>query len=116
VQAPSPARHVRRAGRRGARTHRARARRGRHARGGRLRAHRDAGLRDDGALRARRGGVHRRRAEGDVHARRGVRGVADPPPGGHRAGLPRLPRARHAQGAAAREALVPVELLPPRAP
>ena len=37
-------------------------------------------------------------------------------PRGHRAGLPRLPRARHAQAAAAGEALVPVELLPPRAP
>ena len=30
--------------------------------------------------------------------------------------MPRLPRARHAQAAAAGEALVPVELLPPRAP
>ena len=35
-------------------------------------------------------------------------------PEGHRAGLPRLPRARDAQAAAAGEALVPVELLPRR--
>ena len=34
-------------------------------------------------------------------------GVADAAPGGHRAGLPRLPRARHAQAPAAGEALVP---------
>ena len=37
----------------------------------RLRAHRDAGLRGDRAVRARRRGVDRHRAEGDVHARRG---------------------------------------------
>ena len=36
--------------------------------------------------------------------------------GGHRAGRALLPRARHAQGAAAGEALVPLELLPLRAP
>ena len=44
------------------------------------------------------------------------RAVADAAPRGHRAGLPRLPRARDAQAPAAREALVPLELLPPRAP
>ena len=38
----------------------------------------------------------------------------DAAPRGHRAGRPRLPRARHAQGAAAGEALVPLELLPLR--
>ena len=37
-------------------------------------------------------------------------------PGGHRAGLPRLHGARHAQAAAAGEALVPRPVLPPRAP
>ena len=35
---------------------------------------------------------------------------------GHRAGLPRVPRARDAQAPAAREALVPRRVLPPRAP
>ena len=36
------------------------------------------------------------------------RGQPDAAPGGHRAGRARLPRARHAQGAAAGEAVVPV--------
>ena len=39
----------------------------------RLRADRDAGVRGDRAVRARRRRVDRRRAEGDVHARRGRR-------------------------------------------
>ena len=43
------------------------------------------------------------------------RALADAAPGGHRAGLPGLRRARHAQAPPAGEALVPVELLPPRA-
>ena len=46
--------------------------------------------------------------------RRRRRALADAAPRGHRAGLPRLRRARHAQAAAAGEALVPVELLPRR--
>ena len=46
--------------------------------------------------------------------RRG-RTLADAAPGGHRAGVPGLRRARHAQAPPAREAVVPVELLPPRA-
>ena len=73
----------------------------------RLRADRDARVRGDRAVRARRRRVDRRRAEGDVHVRgRRVR-EHHAAPGGHRAGLPRLPRARHAQAAAAGEALVP---------
>ena len=112
---PGPARHLRRARRRRARAHGARGACPPHPRARGLCAHRDPHLRGDRAVRARGGGVHRRRAEGDVHARRGPERVADPAARGHRAGLPRLPRARDAQAPAAGEALVPVELLPPRA-
>ena len=62
------------------------------------------------------GGGDRRRPEGDVHVPGRQRGQPDAAAGGHRAGRALLPRARHAQGAAAGEALVPVELLPLRAP
>ena len=82
-------------------------------RGRRLPAHRDADLRAHRALRARRRRVDGHRPEGDVHLRRRRRALADAAPRGHRAGLPRLRRARHAQAAPAGEALVPVELLPP---
>ena len=71
----------------------------------RLPADPDSGLRGHRALRAdvRRG--LGRRAEGDVHVR-GSRGpVAHPAPGGDRADLPRLRRARDASRPAAREAL-----------
>ncbi len=80
----------------------------------RLRPDRDADVRGDRAVRARRRGGDRHRPEGDVHLRRRRRALADAAPRGHRAGLPRLRRARHAQAAAAGEALVPVELLPRR--
>ena len=115
-QDPGTARHVRRAGRAGGRARGARGHGAADPGARRLRAHRDAGVRGDRAVRPRRRRVDRRRAEGDVHAR--GRGVAEhhAAPRGHRAGVPRLPRARHAQAAAAGEALVPVELLPPRAP
>ena len=79
-----------------------------------LPADRDAGVRGHRAVRPRGGGGHRHRAEGDVHVRRRRRALADAAPGGHRAGLPRLHRARHAQAAPAGQALVPVELLPRR--
>ena len=72
-------------------------------------------VRGDRALRPRRRRVHRHRPEGDVHLRQRRGPDVHAAPRGHGAGLPRLPRARHAQAAAAREALVPVELLPPRA-
>ena len=80
----------------------------------RLPADRDADVRGDRAVRARGRRGDRHRAEGDVHVRRRRRPLADAAPGGDRAGLPRLPRARDAQAAPAREALVPVELLPRR--
>ena len=67
-----------------------------------LPAHRDADVRGDRAVRARRGRGHRHRAEGDVHVRRRRRALADAAARGHRAGLPRLPRARHAQAARSR--------------
>ena len=54
-------------------------------------------------------------AQGDVHLRRRRRALADAAPGGHRARLPGLRRTRHAQAPPAGEAVVPVELLPPRA-
>ena len=44
------------------------------------------------------------------------RGQPDAAPGGHRAGRALLPRARDAQGAAAGQAVVPVAVLPLRAP
>ena len=117
VKLQAPRGHVRRAARR--RAARARAAGARRAgailRARRLRADRDADVRGDRAVRARRGRGHRHRPEGDVHVRRRRRALADAAARGHRAGLPRLHRARHAQAAAAGEALVPVELLPPRA-
>ena len=79
----------------------------------RLPAHRDADLRGHRALRPRRGRVDRHRPEGDVHLPGRRRALADAAPRGHRAGLPRLPRARHAQARPAGEALVPGQLLPP---
>ena len=82
----------------------------------RLRPHRDADLRGHAALQPHGGRGDRRRPEGDVHLPGRERGQPDAAPGGHRAGRARLPRARHAQGAAAGEAVVPVELLPLRAP
>ena len=63
-----------------------------------------------------RRGVHRHRPEGDVHLRRPGRAQPHPPARGHRADLPRLRRARHAQASAAGEALVLGPVLPPRAP
>ena len=79
----------------------------RDPRRGRLPPHRDADVRGDRAVRPRRGGGDRHRPEGDVHVRRRRRALADAAPRGHRAGLPRLRRARHAQAAPAGEALVP---------
>ena len=78
-------------------------------------ADRDADLRGHRAVRAhgRRGDRHR--AEGDVHVRGPGRTLADAAPRGDRAGLPRLPRARHAQASAAGEALVPGPDVPLRA-
>ena len=67
------------------------------------------------AVRARRRRVDRHRPEGDVHLRGRRRALADAAPRGHRPGRARLPRARDAQAPAAREALVPLELLPLRA-
>ena len=52
---------------------------------------------DDRAVRARRRRVDRHRPEGDVHLRGRRRALADAAARGHRAGLPRLRRARHAQ-------------------
>ena len=113
---PGPARHVRRAA---ARTPRATA--GGDARSASSSAAGYSGIetpivRGDRAVRPRGGGGHRHRPEGDVHVRRRRRAVADAAARGHGAGVPRLPRARHAQAAAAGEALVPGPLLPPRAP
>ncbi len=76
---------------------------------------RDAGVRGDRAVRPRRRRGDGHRPEGDVHLRRRRRPLADAAPGGHRAGLPRVHRARHAQAPAAGEALVPVVVLPRRA-
>ena len=84
------------------------------ARARRLRLHRDADLRGHRAVRARRRRVHRHRPEGDVHLRGHGRPLADAAARGHRAGLPRLRRARHAQAPAAGEALVLGPVLPPR--
>ena len=113
---PGPARHVRRAGRAGA----PRATRRGQARGSssapatsgsrRRRSRRPSCSR---AASASRPTSCRRRCTRSTTARATQHHAA---PGGHRAGLPRLPRARHAQAPAAGEALVPVELLPPRAP
>ena len=112
-QDPGAARHVRRAARAGrGRARGARGDRAARARGRRLPAHRDADVRAHRAVRARRRRVDRHRPEGDVHLRRRRRALAHAAPRGHRAGLPRLRRARHAQAAPAGEALVPVELLP----
>ena len=114
---PGTARHVRRAGRAGARART----RSRATRAGSSSAPATAGSR---RRRSRRPSCSRaawgsrptscrRRCTRSTRRRRRVLHAA---PRGHGAGLPRLPRARHAQAAAAREALVPVELLPPRAP
>ena len=65
----------------------------------------DARVRGHRSLRADVGGRLRRRAEGDVHVRRPLRPLADAPPRGHRADLPRVRRARVPARAAAREAL-----------
>ena len=65
---PDAARHVRRAARDRARPRPAGGDRAQDPRARRLRPDRDADLRGHGAVRARRGGGHRRRAEGDVHA------------------------------------------------
>ncbi len=62
-------------------------------------------LRGHRAVRARGGGVHRHRSQGDVHLRGPGRPQRDPAPRGHRADRPRVPRARHADAAAAGEAL-----------
>ena len=107
-EAPGPAGHLRRPARatRAAGCALQRDRR-RAARPRRLRAVRDAGLRGHRAVRARGGGVHRHRPEGDVHLRGQGRPLADAAARGHRRRLPRLRRARHAQAAAAGEALVP---------
>ena len=110
-EAPGPARHLRRAARRRPRAataveDAARARSSSGAGYGRIET---PDLRGDRAVRARRRRVHRHRPEGDVHVRGRRRALADAAPRGHRAGLPRLPRARHAQAAAAGEALVPVD-------
>ncbi len=65
----------------------------------------DAGLRGHGALRADvRLGLGRR-PEGDVHVRGSLGSVAHAAPGGDRADLPRVRRARLPPRAAAREAL-----------
>ena len=106
-EAPGPAGHVRRAAR--GRPPPAAALRAApaellEARG--LRADRDAHLRGHRAVRARGGRVHRHRPEGDVHLRGPGRALADAAARGHRRRLPRLRRARHAQAAAAGEALV----------
>ena len=61
------------------------------------------------------GAVHRHRAQGDVHLRGRRRTLAHAAPRGDRARVPRLRRARHAQAPPAGQALVPVELLSPRA-
>ena len=100
-EAPGAARHVRRAARAGGRARGRRARGAPDPRARGLRADRDADVRGDRAVRARRGGEHRHRAEGDVHVRRRRRALADAAAGGHGAGLPRLRRARHAQAAPA---------------
>ena len=63
-------------------------------------------VRGDGAVRARRRRGHRHRAQGDVHVPGQGRPVAHAAPGGHRAHLPPVRGARHAQAAAAGEALV----------
>ena len=73
-----------------------------------LRPDRDADLRGHAALQPHGGGGDGRRPEGDVHVPGRQRGQPDAAAGGHRAGRARLPRARHAQGAAAGEALVPL--------
>ncbi len=71
---------------------------------------------ETGAVRARGGGVHRHRPQGDVHLRRPGRPQPDAAAGGDGADLPRLRRARHAQAPAAGEALVLGAVLPLRAP
>ena len=84
------------------------------ARPRRLRAVRDAGVRGHRAVRARGGGGHRHRPQGDVHLRGQGRPLADAAPRGHRGRLPRVRRARHAQAAAAGEAALLGPVLPPR--
>ena len=61
------------------------------------RPHPDARLRGHRALRAHLRRRLRHRPEGDVHLHRPLRPLADAAPGGDRADLPRLPRARPAQ-------------------
>ena len=84
-EAPGPARHVRRAARRTARRRlRARWRSPDEVLGrAGLRAVRDARVRGHRAVRARGGGVHRHRPEGDVHLRGQGRPLADAAPRGH---------------------------------
>ena len=113
---PGAARHVRRPARRGGRARAARDDRGEDPRASGLRPDRDADVRGHAALQPDGGRGDRRRPEGDVHVPGRERGQPDAAAGGHRAGRALLPRARHAQGAAAGEALVPLELLPLRAP
>ena len=113
-EAPGAARHARRAAPGWAPPARARDadRRGARARG--LRADRDARVRGHRGVRARGGGVHGHRPEGDVHVRGQGRPLAHAAPGGHRRHLPRVHRARHAQAAAAGEGLGGGPVLPPR--
>ena len=82
----------------------------------RLRPHRHAHVRGDPAVHPGRGGVHRHRAQGDVHLRGPGRPQHDPASRGHRPGRPRLRRARHAHAAPAGEALVPLAHVPVREP
>ena len=93
---------------------RAGAHRRRAARPRRLRAVRDPGVRGHRGVRARGGGGHGHRAQGDVHLRGQGGPLADAAPRGHRRGLPRVRGARHAQAAAAGEAPLLGPVLPPR--
>ena len=83
---------------------------------GRLRTHRHPDLRGHRPVRTGRGRVHGHRPEADVHLRGPGRTLAHTAAGSDRIGLPRLPRARHAEAGPAGEALDGRLLLPPRTP
>ena len=114
-RAARPQGHLRPAAGRGRAARRRRRHGGARLRRLRLPPHRHARVRGDRAVRARRRRGHRHRAQGDVHVRRQGRPLADAAPRGHGAHLPRLRRARHAQAAAAGEALVLLPDVPLRA-